>query len=373
MKVLYAFPEPLPLDRARGIQVAHTVTELARAGVDVTLYHAPGPGHPTLAYGLTGPDRLQLRAVSRALPWPLGRVHSNRVFAHRLIRTAGAAFDTDIVVVRHLKLASLLLRLRPGLRLVYEAHEVFGDTATASKAARRRAEESAVMRGAAAIVCNSRATAARLVELYGQPARLETIPNGVDWIEALPSKNWEKAREHIVYSGSLFPWKGAAELVEAATRLPGFAIELIGGDAQAISRLSALARPDGATLNFAGHIPHSQVLERLSRQCIAVLPNRPGTDSSFTSPIKLFEYMAAGCAIVASDLPSVREILAEDEAAWTPPGDAAALALALSKLAADPARARQLGERVREKARGYTWAARAQKLGALFAELGREA
>ena len=107
---------------------------------------------------------------------------------------------------------------------------------------------------------------------------------------------------------------------------------------------------------------HGRVGAELARACIAVLPNRADPDSAFTSPIKLFEYMAAGCALVVSDLPSLREVLEQDDAVWTAPGDAAGLANAIRALAGDPERARQLGARVREKARNYTWAARGERL-----------
>ena len=83
-------------------------------------------------------------------------------------------------------------------------------------------------------------------------------------------------------------------------------------------------------------------MTQLGASCIAVLPNRDDTDSRFTSPIKLFEYMAAGCALVVSDLPSLREVLGQDDAVWTAPGDAASLASAIRALAEDPERARRL-------------------------------
>jgi glycosyltransferase involved in cell wall biosynthesis len=101
------------------------------------------------------------------------------------------------------------------------------------------------------------------------------------------------------------------------------------------------------------------------------LPNRADAESAFTSPIKLFEYMAAGCAIVASDLPAIREILGESEAVWVKPGDAASIALGIAALAADPVRARQLGEGAREKARRYTWEARALRLKALLERIAQ--
>lgn len=114
----------------------------------------------------------------------------------------------------------------------------------------------------------------------------------------------------------------------------------------------------GAKLEFPGRVSPQRVAQALQHACIAVLPNRADADSAFTSPIKLFEYMAAGCAIVASDLPAVREILAADEAVWVRPGDAQSLAAGLRRLAADPALARALSERVRAKARRYTWTQR---------------
>ena len=104
----------------------------------------------------------------------------------------------------------------------------------------------------------------------------------------------------------------------------------------------------------------------LHSACIAVLPNRDDADSRYTSPIKLFEYMAAGCAIVASDLPPLRADLAGDEPVWVRPGDPANLAEGIRRLAADPERARRIGERAREKARGCTWRARAERTGGLL-------
>ncbi len=360
--IVYPFPEPLPMLRARGIQCANTVVALARLGTEIDLYYVPGPAHPIRAYGLVPPQSLRLAPLSRSLPWPLGRFHSNRAFLARLLRAIAPRVGRSIVLVRHLKLAALLLERLPTVRLVYEAHEVFADTAPAAKAKRRREEESLVVRKAAAIVANSAATAARLIALYGAARKLEVIPNGVSRPDALPAKDWLHAGRHIVYAGSLFPWKGAAELVAAGRRLPGCRIELIGGDPESVRRLASAGDAAGAELAFAGQLPHEETQARLARSCIAVLPNRADPDSAFTSPIKLFEYMAAGCAIVASDLPSVREILDEDEALWTRAGDAESLAKAIATLAADPARAQQLGARVREKSSRFTWQERARRL-----------
>lgn len=368
MILLYAFPEPLPLERARGVQVAHAVAGLARLGLQVELAYVPNPPlHPLGHYGVDMPAGLTLTPLSRSLPRPFSRIHSNRLFLWRLERRL-AQVPAALVFVRHLKLAAMLLRRHPGRKLVYEAHEVFSDTAAPGRQARQFAMERLVMRSAALVVANSAPTAARLRELHGE-RNMAVLPNGVDWPEVLPEKAWAQAGQHIVYAGSFFPWKGVSDLVRAAGDLPGCRITLLGGDTDQLARERGATSAGGAQLDFRGQVPHQQVARELQSACIAVLPNRDHADSRFTSPIKLFEYMAAGCAIVATDLPSLRDVLAEDEAIWVRPGDAASLAAGIRQLAADPARARSLGERAREKARSYTWRARSGRLAGLLQTL----
>jgi glycosyltransferase involved in cell wall biosynthesis len=75
-----------------------------------------------------------------------------------------------------------------------------------------------------------------------------------------------------------------------------------------------------------------------------------------------------GRAIVASDLPSIREVLTDGvTASLVRPGDPAALAAALRTLAADPARASALGSAARRLAPRYTWSARAATIEAALA------
>lgn len=380
MQLIYAFAEPLPLPRARGVQVLNTVAALAEAGAQVTLLHVPvWPANrvgsssaaldPFIAAGMPHPAAIALHPLSRALPWPLQRWHSSRLFAWRLRRylqhTPGVITKSGNMplLVRHLKLAAWLVKAMPGLRFAYEAHEVFGDTASAAKQAKQRALEQTVVHGAAAIIANSGATAERLQSLYGAARRIAVIPNGVNWPVTLPTKPWTEAAQHIVYAGSFFPWKGVNELMAAAAQLPGHRLQLIGEEnINKINNLRQISGAAGATLDFTGRLTQSEVMTQLAAACIAVLPNRDDTDSRFTSPIKLFEYMAAGCAIVASDLPALREILGAEDAVWVKAGDAHSLAEGIRGLAANPDLARALGERVRQRAQAYTWQARATRL-----------
>lgn len=252
--------------------------------------------------------------------------------------------------------------------MVYEAHEIFADTVKPALKEHTAAMESAVMAGAAAVVCNSQATANRLIALYGAPSRLLVLPNGVTPPAKLPEKPWAECRRHVVYAGSFFGWKGVDDLVAAAADLPGFRITLIGGEPAQIERLRRQAPQQGAELEFLPRCPNPEVMDRLAASCIAVLPNRPDPDSTFTSPIKLFEYMAAGCAIVCADLPPMREILGSGDAAWFESGNARSLADALRSLGQNCGQAREMGQRLREMSAAYTWQQRARRLMAFIAE-----
>jgi glycosyltransferase involved in cell wall biosynthesis len=113
------------------------------------------------------------------------------------------------------------------------------------------------------------------------------------------------------------------------------------------------------------------VADELARAAAVVVPFlRAGMTERHTSPLKIFEAMAAGRPIVASDLPSSREILRDGEnALLVPPGDAGALAAALRRVLGDDGLARRLAASAWDEAPRYSWAARARALGELFEEV----
>lgn len=367
MKLFYAFPEPLPLPRARGVQVAFSITSLAKAGVAVELAYVPVDKQHPLGAAAPGTD-VRLTPISRSWPVPLDRLppfsrwHSVRWF-HSRLQQAMATSAPDAIYVRHLKLADLLLRAGKSIPpLIYEAHEVFFDTVADTKRGKVLATEKNVVKGAAAVVCNSEATAARLLALYGPIGRLLVLPNGVTRPIALPEKPWHECQKHIIYAGSFFGWKGVDDLVAAAEKLDGFHITLVGGDVAQLERLRVRLPNQGARISLMPRLPHAEVMSLLTSACIAVLPNRPDPDSAFTSPIKLFEYMAAGCAVVAADLPSIREILDPSDAYWFRAGDPEDLAMRLKDAARSSVDAEAQGARLREKSRLYSWDARSERL-----------
>ncbi|MHB0684509.1 glycosyltransferase, partial [Roseomonas mucosa] len=176
--------------------------------------------------------------------------------------------------------------------------------------------------------------------------------------------------------GHLYPGKGMEMVAALAEALPGCDLHVVGGTERdlAIWRQRCAGQ---ANLHLHGHVPHARVPACLARFDLLLAPPSPSVASAagreigrWMSPLKLFEYMAAGKPILASDIPALREILADGGTALLlPPGDVAAWAAAARALLADPARAAALGARARAVLlETYTWDARAARILAHLAE-----
>ena len=419
MRLLYLGSTDFPQPKARAIQIVHTCHALARAGVEVTLAvgrrgDAP-PERALQLYGLEPHPLLRLVAVPilrippsappRVLRWftrlwqasylvGLGSVLRGELLGRR----------PDVVYARDLRTARLAVGLTHavGARLGFEVHglpsfEVREGAGRAvlppSAAGRLRRLEAAVFARADRIVTITECGRRILLEEYGVSAdRVRTVPDGSavlgesrssggsskagSWRSPRVARTWNDDGNlpSVYYVGQLYPWKGAGLLIDAATMLPGVKIVVIGGlpagrngvpDPQ-VAELGRRADDVGvgARIQFRGYVPYGGVAEALRGAAVAVLPlpDEP-VARYFTSPLKLFDYMAAGVPIVASDLPSLREVLRHGEnALLVPPDDAGALAQAIERLLADPGLAARLAARAQHDAAGYTWDARAARL-----------
>jgi glycosyltransferase involved in cell wall biosynthesis len=111
-----------------------------------------------------------------------------------------------------------------------------------------------------------------------------------------------------------------------------------------------------------GTLPPAEVPRALAAADVCLITSPYNEFFAYgTSPMKLFEYMFAGRAILASDLPSTREVVQHGDSAYlVPPSDVDALARALETLRNDPYLRAKLGEHAAEEAKKYTWQARAE-------------
>lgn len=167
-----------------------------------------------------------------------------------------------------------------------------------------------------------------------------------------------------LYSGSFYAydWKGADILAEAAKYLPDVLVVLVGGGECAGKKHELIVESQNVML--AGRQPYKLIPYYLKAADVLVLPNKAGRAISdkYTSPLKLFEYMAARRPIVASDLPSIREVLNEGNSLLVKPGSSDELAAGIKKVLSDIELESRIAAQSYEDVKPRTWRARAVKI-----------
>lgn len=169
------------------------------------------------------------------------------------------------------------------------------------------------------------------------------------------------------YAGSFLPWKGVESLVRAADLLPrDVVVCLVGGTDEQTERLERDVGGIPDSVLLMGHVPPDEVPKFLLASDVLVVPNSADRElsSRYTSPLKLFEYMAAVRPIVASELPSLREILDEDTAFFATPDDPSSLAVTIERALGDDGERRATN--ARERVEHYSWEARATRIRQAF-------
>jgi glycosyltransferase involved in cell wall biosynthesis len=194
---------------------------------------------------------------------------------------------------------------------------------------------------------------ARHVEAKGVPdGRITVIPNGIN-LEHIPAPipgDRPKARfgldDKLVlgFIGFMREWHGLDRVVELMGRpdAPTDLHLLLVGDGPARAGIEAQAQALGIAdrLTITGFLPHNEVPAYLAAFDIALQP----AATEYASPLKLFEYLQAGRAIVAPDQPNIREILTDDRNALLfDPAVPSSFGNALLRLCRDKALRERLG------------------------------
>ncbi len=388
MRLAYLDPHAVPDDCPEALQILYTVDALGDIGVDVDLV-TPKPRRAIAAENILG-HPLSARVKLHHLPDPRRRwwfpSASNKPFyflASRLLRRLRA----DVVLVRNLKMAEYLIHKVPRSEFVFETHEIFAQTyredhptPTVREQLKLQAleqREALVYRRAAGLL----ALTPLLIEDIRAQYHIETpaivVPDGVDLAQAKNVTDEAASGVPILlYLGSLHPWKGVDTLISAmqyVTRPSRLVI--VGGSQERIGELRAQAQSQGIDerVNFIGAVEPGRRFEWIHRADICLLPLTPTSiGSRYTSPLKLFEYMAAGKPIVVSDLPSMRAVLDPDRhALLVKNGDASAFAAAIDSLLEDKTLQRRLGEAALARAGEFSWRKRAERIAAFLESLQR--
>jgi glycosyltransferase involved in cell wall biosynthesis len=383
-RVVYVANARLPTEKAHGVHIVRMCEALARHGATVELWHPRrrqpaalrdvdlfdhyGAEHNFAVHRTRNVDVVTLEPVlRRATPFVFA-MHAfvwAAFVARRARRTPSALF-----VTRDTAVAWWLTAF--GLPVVFDVH-------TAPTGGARRFHRSLAHRPSLRMVSVvSSALRDDLVAAGYPPERIHVLPDAVDPqpYEALPSAARCRAqlalpdRPVIGYVGRFDTQgldKGLGELVQAVAALhdlsPKPMLVCVGGPQHLATRYAAQARALGCSSDdarFADYVAPTEVPTWIGAADVLAIPFPDHPHFARSSPLKLFEYLAAGRPIVASALPGIADVVRhERDALLVEPGNVDALAAALRRALTDSTLARELSAAARVTARDHTWDARA--------------
>lgn len=368
MKLYYVANNQLPTPKAHGLQIIKMCEAFSLLGIDCELiipdrrvYSSITERNPLKYYSINSSFKItrlpaadfitvtSYKPLAKLFFW-LQQLAFGFSVRRYLSKKEGVIYSRDpfsLFMLRSLKLP-----------LYWELHGIPGnlDSLFYKK----------ILNAVRGVVTISHGLRAEFIKKYSGP--ILVAPDGVDLhlfsnfpsrINAREQLGLPNDRHIVVYAGHLYFWKGVDTLLDSAKWLPAVLFVLVGGTPEDIQRykLKALYQKN---ILFSGFVRHDKVPMYLSAADVLVLPNsgKKLISSHYTSPLKLFEYMASGKPIVASDVPSLGEILNGNNSFIFRADDANDLANTITEAINDPSAKDKAREALKDVQK-YTWTSRA--------------
>lgn len=218
-----------------------------------------------------------------------------------------------------------------------------------------QAVKRSVIRSAASVTCMSTDMARELRKLGARDDQVHVVPMGVDLDPITRAVEGEtRVPGRVLFVGRLVEKKGATVLIDALDRMAEQPTEVaVVGDGPLRAQLQARA---GSAVTFLGAQGKEALASEYAKAAIALYPSVPAANGDRDGlPVALLEAMSAGCAIVASAVPGIVDVVEDGvNGLLVEPGDARALAAAIDRLLADPALAERLGRAAADTAAAHT-------------------
>jgi glycosyltransferase involved in cell wall biosynthesis len=378
MKIAYVFDRPLPARETDSEQALQTLSAFARRGADVCLV-LPARGPRITAEGLRQHYEVKGDFELVLAPAPFAALPTARKWWHALHAIAlPQVTGADLVYTRNFP--TLFALARGGQAFAYETYRPWPDQFRVLRPAFRAALGSPRCLGA---ILHSHLTRDCYRALGVAEERLLVAHNGHDPARFLerPAPAALRAeldlpldRPLVVYTGHINVTKGLDTVLALARRLPHAHFALVGSDGRGVVEALASRHPNVQMVPWQ---PFGTVTKYLMAADVLLQPPSRvplGVVGNTVLPMKLFLYLAAGRAILAPDLPDMRELLRNDHnALLVPPGDDAAAAAALGRLLDDRDLRERLGRAALETSAGLTWDARAERVLGFLRERSKDA
>lgn len=366
MKIAAIAGSHIPSDTANSIQVIKACSALAQLGHDLTLIVPEFPSRPSTF------DLRQMYGIAASFPIEWLAAANRRLFTWASVRRA-LELKPDLIYTWFPQ--SAVFGLLHRIPVVFEMHiqpsglvGPFWHGAFAALPGRKR------------LACITEALHRTLERDFGMRLSADEVviaPNGVELERFASLPDPETARRLIGLSpaptvlcaGHLYAGRGADLFLQLAESIPGASFVWVGGRQADVEEWSGRARALG-NVTFTGFVPNMDLPRYLAAADVLLMPyarsifgsSGAADSAAVASPMKMFEYMAAGRAILTSDLPVIREVLDESSAVFCEPENAEAWLSVLKSLLSDAARRSALAADARRKVEQYTWLARAQKI-----------
>ncbi len=374
MKILYPIYLQLPSPLARSVQIVNTCYHLALQGVAVDLLCANrcdikeiqefyGLGDIPANFKIIGLPALiktptsKLRFSSR-LPWDF--------FLKRYIKKIINNSESPIIYLRELKTAKAVLPIlkQYQLKSVYEAHHIEYRVSDANLLSL----ETKLYNEVSKVICITKQLLTEMRTIFVDANIGPALPNGCNPVDL---SALSVSREYLFYAGQLYRWKGVDTIIKMMKFLPEQKLLIVGGSSQEdVQRCKKLASAENvlSQIDFIGQVPPSQVAFYGAKAKIMLLPNGDELyNSSYTSPIKLFEYLSYAKPIVASDLPTISDITASTKSALlAKPDNPQSFADAVQHILNSPDLSNKLSKNALALSKAYTWEHRATELKKCF-------
>lgn len=371
MKIAYLSFATLPSRAAHGVNIIKMCEALTEIGHDVTLYtDSREPAQ----------DIMDLYAVEHPFAVKRIRLVKIRVLGRlvSLLKTASAVRRSppDLLYTRDVFTGRLAAKLH--IPFVFELHEIhpsdlrdslFRKLISSTRCKRliyisyRMKQLAEEKYGSAVTTLDSKvAHDAADIKLYDSspgPAALRRELN-------LPEGTFI-----VGYTGSLFPGRGMEIILHAAQSLPDVTFLIVGGEGRYFSEFKEKVDKSGGNVLFKGFIPYKNVPRHLLACDVLLMPyqrkvlhrQKKHDTAEYMSPLKMFEYMAAGKAIISSRIPVLEEILHNEEnALLVAPDNKQEWIEAISRLKDHPDLAAKLGHNASRDVQDHSWRSRAERI-----------
>ncbi len=267
-------------------------------------------------------------------------------------------------------LATVAARLR-GAKVML----IYGDDYAAFYRAKSRLAGWLTARIANPLVARLAHAAVATAELLAEDIRpfnpgVVVIPNGADAsrLASVPAK--AGGRFTVGFVGGFGHWVDFEAVVEAARLLPEVDFRLVGGGDRYDEVAALAAKLDNVELT--GQVGYERVLAELADMDTCLIPFKVSPLTDRVSPIKLFEYWAAGRPVIASPAREIRRTAGSEAALYYRDGDGADLARVIDRLRSENGLAAGLTEAGRKRLKDYDWTEIIKRYWKLLAEIGLE-